>query len=214
MAYLDIKDGNGDLKKLSVTLTGSSGDEYQPNHIIQEISGANIQTIISKLSAISSSVASGGSVQTVTSSQANPVWVTGSMNVDVVVGDLINVTGSVIATPNYSTTTFKNKFVTADNTIDWGVGGGTFTIATASLARKTLTIFNPGPADLYVSLGGGVDNGFSLNTTTTPPTMYSFIVYASGTYFAESSVVSIAHGGYFPSSSLAPSFIVLSTATT
>ena len=214
MAYLDIKDGNGDLKKLSVTLTGSTGDEYQPNHIINEISGASIQTVISKLTDISSSVKSGGSVQTVTSSQANPVWVTGSMNVDVVVGDLINVTGSVIATIDYSTATFKNKFVTSDSTIDWTVASGTFTLATASLARKTLTIFNPGPTDLYVSLGGGTNNGFTLTTTSSAPSVYSFIVYASGTYFAEPSVVSIAHGGFFASSSLASSYLALSTATT
>jgi len=105
MAFLDIKDGNGNDKKLHTSLTGSHLDENMPHNVIQEISGSSISSVITALNQISSSVKTGGSVQTVTSSEASPIWitasyanpipVTGALNVDVQISDLITVTASL-----------------------------------------------------------------------------------------------------------------------
>jgi hypothetical protein len=92
---LDIKDGNGVAKKLFTTITGSGDAEHMPHHIIQDISGSSIQSVIEALNQISSSVKSGGSVQTITASYQNPVPITGSINVDVQISDLITVTSSL-----------------------------------------------------------------------------------------------------------------------
>jgi len=92
---LDIKDGNANSKKLFTTVTGSSNDEHMAHHIVQEISGSNIASVIDILNNISASVKTGGSVQTITASYANPIPITGSINVDVQVSDLITVTSSL-----------------------------------------------------------------------------------------------------------------------
>jgi hypothetical protein len=95
MAFLDIKDGNGNDKKLHTSLTGSHLDENMPHNVIQEISGSSISSVITALNQISSSVKTGGSVQTITASYDNPIPITGSINVDVQVSDLITVTSSL-----------------------------------------------------------------------------------------------------------------------
>jgi|688.fasta_scaffold117088_4 hypothetical protein len=91
---LNIRDGNSNPEKLFTTTTGSDG-EHLPHHIIQEISGSSIASVINILNNISASVKTGGSVQTITASYANPIPITGSINVDVQVSDLITVTSSL-----------------------------------------------------------------------------------------------------------------------
>jgi hypothetical protein len=58
--------------------------------------------------------------------------------------------------------------------------------------------------DLYVALGDtdfASTNGFLLTSTAVAPSYYSFIVYPSGTYFAEPTFVNLKHSGFFVSSS-------------
>lgn len=80
---------------------------------------------------------------------------------------------------------------------------GTFSIASSSTTRKGLTVFNPGPNNLYLALStaGGTTNGFTLTNTASAPSIYSFIIYPSGTYTADSTTVGVNHGGYFISGS-------------
>jgi hypothetical protein len=93
---------------------------------------------------------------------------------------------------------------TSVTSFDWSTtASGTFQIVAASTTRKGLTIFNPGPANLYVvlSTSGGTKNGFTLVDTASAPTMYSFIVYPSGTFQADSTNAGVTYGGYFISGS-------------
>ncbi len=89
---LDILDGNGDAKVVKTTLSSS---QHIPFNVIEEISGSSILSVITALNEISSSVKTGGSVQTITASYANPIPITGSINVDVQISDLITVTSSL-----------------------------------------------------------------------------------------------------------------------
>jgi hypothetical protein len=86
---------------------------------------------------------------------------------------------------------------------------GTFSIASNSTTRKGLTVFNPGPNNLYLALStaGGATNGFTLTNTASAPTLYSFIIYPSGTYTADSTTAGVYHGGYFISGSTSNIFI-------
>jgi hypothetical protein len=86
---------------------------------------------------------------------------------------------------------------------------GTFSIASNSTTRKGLTVFNPGPNNLYLALStaGGTTNGFTLTSTASAPTIYYFIIYPSGTYTADSTTAGVYHGGYFISGSTSNIFI-------
>jgi len=208
---LTIKDGTGSIKYLAVE---SSSYGFIPIH---QISSSNSNPIF------------------ITASFVNPIPVTGNINVDVVVGDLINITASASA-PVYVTgvltvntgsstvnigsvvtvtssvtqpvyvsqkpvTTVNKNFV---NTFDWTIDNGAFAIADEDTNRKGLVLFNPGPYNLYVSLDtDGVvgDKGFIITDTGSSPDLFSFIVYASGTYFADDTTVGVYHAGYFISGS-------------
>lgn len=76
---------------------------------------------------------------------------------------------------------------------------GTFSLAPNSTTRRGLTIFNPGPHNLYIafSTAGSATNGFTLTNTASAPSIYSFIIYPSGTYTADPTTVGVYHGGYF-----------------
>lgn len=96
---------------------------------------------------------------------------------------------------------------TAITSFDWVSpvnASGTFSIAANNDTRKGLTIFNPGPSNLYISLStaGGAQNGLVVNNTSSAPEEYSFIIYASGTYTADETTVGVHHGGYFISGSV------------
>lgn len=143
-------------------------------------------------------------VHYVTASTSNPLPVTGNISVDVVVGDLITVTSSV-SSPVYSllppTTTAG---ISATTSFSWSnAASGTFSLVSYSSTRRGLTVFNPGPYNLYIALSttGGTLNGFTLLNTASAPTVYSFIVYPSGTYTADPTTVNVHHGGYFISGS-------------
>jgi hypothetical protein len=85
---------------------------------------------------------------------------------------------------------------------DWSVDSGTFVVATEDVNRKSLIISNPSAYELYVAVGSGSDNGFLMNSITTPPEQYSFIVYPSGTYTADQYAASLFHACFFISQSI------------
>jgi hypothetical protein len=114
----------------------------------------------------------------ITSSVTSPVYV--------VDAPVTTVAQSAVTTYNYGTS-----------------ASGTFAIASNSTTRKGLTVFNPGPSNLFLALStaGGTTNGFTLASTASAPTLYSFIIYPSGTYTADSTTAGVYHGGYFISGS-------------
>lgn len=199
---LIVKDGAGSTKSLTVE-SGSYG--YIPVH------------------AISSSAGSGSYV---TASANYPVYVTGNVsisqpvNVDVVVGDNIAVTSS-LAAPLYVSSSANSPLLVTGTVINsvspvtsvsqasvtsfvWSTSAsGTFQLAANDTSRKGLTLFNPGPHNLFVALSstGGTLNGFTLVNTASAPTYFSFIIYPSGTYVADSTNVGVHYGGYFVSGS-------------
>lgn len=148
---LVIKDGNGNIKSLTVE---SSSYGYIPVHQI-------------------------------TSSVSAPIYVTGAISVPQL-------------TP---VTTVSQSSVTS---FTWSTAAsGTFQITSSSATRKGLTVFNPGPNNLYVALStaGDAKNGFALTNTASAPAYYSFIIYPSGTYIADQTNVNVNYGGYFISGS-------------
>lgn len=93
-----------------------------------------------------------------------------------------------------------------DATFDWSsAASGTVCLASASFLRKTLTITNPTADDLFVSVGSDAwltgTNGLVVGSPSAGATEYSFILYSSGTYFAEPHNVGMFHGGYMISGS-------------
>lgn len=144
-----------------------------------------------------------GSLITATASLAAPVGVTGTVNVN---NTVLTVTSSLLAPVvayAYSppVTTVAASSVTS---FTWATAAsGTFALASNSITRRGLTVFNPGPYNLYIafSTAGGTTNGFTLINTSSAPTQYSFIVYPSGTYTADGTTVGVYHGGYFISGS-------------
>jgi hypothetical protein len=137
---LSVKDGNGTLTSLKTTLTGS---DHMPHHVIQEISGSNISTIVSKLTDISSSAAA---VQTVTASLANPVYVTGAVqvsqpvSVDLVIGDNVFVTSSLSAPLYVSSSNNSPILITGTVNVDNYPAITTVTASTTSPVPVTGTI--------------------------------------------------------------------------
>ena len=96
------------------------------------------------------------------------------------------------------------------NGIDYSVNSGTFEISNYSMARKSLTVYNPGPNDLYISIGGPTQddpesgsyvNGFLIEQLNVTPASYNFVIYASGTYTADEFTSPFQHGGFFISQS-------------
>ena len=131
---------------------------------------------------------------TVSASLSNPVPVTGTVTM------VSSISSPVYISPIPVTTVSK----TATTSFIWSTAAsGTFNLASESTTRKGLTIFNPGPNNLYVALSTTTDtkNGFTLTNTASAPANYSFIIYPSGTYSAEPNTVGVFHGGYFISGS-------------
>lgn len=93
---------------------------------------------------------------------------------------------------------------------DWGSpASGTVTLASSSIDRKSLTISNPSPQSLYVIIGidnpldpvSQITNQFAIGNTSSIPSEYTFIIYPSGTYFADPHNSGLFHGGYMVSAS-------------
>lgn len=199
---LIIKDGSGNIKSLTVE-SGSYG--YIPVHTLSS---------------------SAGSGSYVTASATYPVYVTGNVsisqpvNVDVVVGDNIAVTSS-LAAPLYVSSSANSPLLVTGTIInsvspvttvsqasvtsfDWSTSAsGTFQLAANDTSRKGLTLFNPGPHNLFIALSstGVTLNGFTLVNTASAPSYFSLILYPSGTYVADSTNVGVHYGGYFISGS-------------
>lgn len=144
----------------------------------------------------------------ITSSINNPVWITGSVlpavtatvNISATASVGATVTASIYGSPSISIQ--KNKFRVGD-TISYSLStSGTFELAQASTSRKGLIVHNPSSTKLYVVLGSGTLNGFTnVQNLQDEPNSYSFILYPSGTYIADLSLVNVFHGGWFVSSS-------------
>ena len=153
----------------------------------------------------------------VTSSFTSPVYVSSSIGKELYVANTattaIHVTSSQInpvVTKNViATIPVRSTFSSFASTINWAGAGssnisGTFILAQTSSVRKGLMFANNTNKDLYVALGDtdfASTNGFLLASTASAPSYYSFIVYPSGTYFAEPAFVNLKHSGFFVSSS-------------
>jgi len=161
--------------------------------------------------------ASDGDPIHITSSFLNPVYISSSIGRELYVANTqttaLYVTSSegypVVTKNAVATSIGRSTFSTFANTIDWaGTGSsnisGTFILAQSSSTRKGLMFANTTNKDLYVALGDtdlAATNGFLLSTTASAPSYYSFILYPSGTYFAEPAFVNMKHSGFFISSS-------------
>jgi len=176
---LIIKDGVGAVKNLTVE-SGSYG--FMPIHYVTSSTSAPVY---------------------ITASLSNPTGITGTVNVNNSVLTVTSSLASPVVTYAYSppVTTVAQSSVTS---FVWNTAAsGTFSLAASSSTRRGLTIFNPGPNNLYIafSTAGGTTNGFTLLNTASAPTYYSLILYASGVYVAEPTLVNVTHGGYFISGS-------------
>lgn len=221
MANLEIKDGAGATRYLRTTLSGS---ENIPHHVIEGV----VTVTSSQTNAV---YVTGGILLTdsevrnypntalwVTSSFANPVYVSSSIGKELYVTNTsttpMYVTSSEIAPlvvkQKSSTIVTRAKFSTYDpGQIDWGSSNparisGTFIIADSSSVRTGILFANNTSENLYVAIGNGdysSTNGFGLSSTASAPYSYSFIVYPSGTYSADSNFVNLKHSGFFVSSS-------------
>lgn len=172
---LIIKDGNGATKSLAVE-SGSAG--YSAIHYVVNNEYTPVYVTVSE-----------------------PLPVTGTINVDVTMGDTINVTSSIQAPLVAQTISYPVNTVsaTAITNFDWSENAGTFCLASNNPSRRGLVVFNPGPNNLYIALSstGDIANGFLISDVATAPALYSFIVYPSGTYTADSTTVGVYHGGFF-----------------
>lgn len=153
----------------------------------------------------------------VTSSFTNPVYVTSSNGKELFVTNTsatpIHVTSSnafpLITKNTIATSVTRTGFSTFAASIDWTSTSpsnvsGTFILAAESSTRKGLMFANSTDKNLYVALGDtdyASTNGFLLISTASVPASYSFVLYPSGTYFAEPGFVNVKHSGFFVSSS-------------
>jgi len=224
---LPIKDGTGSIQYLAVE-SGSYG--YIPIHQVTSsityplyitassasplpITGTiNVDVQVSDLLTVTSSNTnrvwvtgnvSVSEIVTVTSSNTNPVWITGSMTVNTASSE-ITITNTeanaVYVQPRKAQTVTLSGYVHPG----WDTAeSGTFRLAYESSSRKSLMIFNPGPNNLYIAMStnGDSTNGFVISNTSQPPSLYSFIIYPSGTFVGDNTNLNVYYGGYFVSSS-------------
>lgn len=155
---------------IPVQLIGTNGAKAT----IEPLNGRLFVTGAVTVNTGSTTVTLNNAVLTVTSSQTNPVYANPTP-----VG---TVTSTAITSFLWSTSE-----------------SGSFSLASKVSTRRGLTIFNPGPHNLYISLStnGGAKNGFTISNINSAPNVYSFIVYPSGTYIADPTTVGVNYGGYF-----------------
>ena len=159
----------------------------------------------------------------VTSSATYPFFVTSSapINVSFTGSAVKSLSGSAsdayvqVSIAPVATGSVRKRFAPAgytgpqygiDATFNWSTAAsGTVCLASASVSRKSLTITNPTPDNLYISIGSDAwltgTNGFATGDSSSAPTEFSFIIYPSGTYFAEPHNIGMFHGGYMISGS-------------
>jgi len=158
-----------------------------------------------------------GRVVFVSASANSPVSVTSSANKPIYVTNDSYYPVYVTSSESYPVTTkeklpsliVRANFSTFAGTINWAATGssnisGTFILADSSSTRRGLMFANNTNKDLYIALGNtdfASTNGFLLSNTASAPIAYSFVLYPSGTYFAEPSFAGIKHSGFFVSSS-------------
>jgi hypothetical protein len=168
-------------------------------------------------------------VKTTGSSESDRTWVTGSVEVtslpqvSITGTPTVYVTGTVSASIQTSdnnpivvkqktgTDTIRSSFSVFSGDINWASTGssnvsGTFILANSSSTRAALMFANNTSLNLYVALGDNDNsdkNGFGMNSTGSAPYSFSFILFPSGTYFAEPNFVGVKHSGFFVSSSAA-----------
>lgn len=216
---LAIKDGAGSSTNLK---TDFSGGEHTPHHVVDAI---NSTVSITGSTTVSNSQST---ALWITSSATSPFFVSSSIGKELYIANTsttaIYVTSSqanpVVTKDAIATTAVRSTFSTFANTINWaGTGSsnisGTFILAQTSSVRRGLMFANNTNKDLYVALGDtdfASTNGFLLASTASAPSYYSFIVYPSGTYFAEPTFVNVKHSGFFISSSNAD--VQISSVTT
>lgn len=191
---IEIKDANGAITSLKTTELTTN--VHSPHHIIQEISGSNITSVVNALNEISASVKTGGSVQTVTSSAANPLWVTaslanplaitGTIGVDVQISDLITVTSSLTNPVGITgSATINNLAYTTYNASTYTSNVNAFTLVGSSSNRadvdssgsQKVGIFGPTNNRALVDSVGSlqVTGSTTINNT-------SFTSYAGSTH--------------------------------
>jgi hypothetical protein len=138
--------------------------------------------------------------------------VTGNLGSVTIESASINVgTASVRFVPTTTVTRygFSSYGGPGNESIDWTSTAsanvsGTFILASSSSARIGLMFANITDKNLYIAIGdtdAPTKNGFGMNSTASAPYNFSFILYPSGTYFAEPSFVNAKHSGFFVSSS-------------
>lgn len=218
---LIIKDGAGVSQTLK---TGDEGGELITYHAIS----GTVSTIVNNTASITASlenpVGVSGSVDIgiykygIGPGLALTVKLTGStedsaQNVKNVQNEALFVTSSnaypVVIKNSVGSSIARTAFSSFAGTIDWaGTGSsdisGTFILAPSSSTRRGLMFANGTDKNLYIALGDtdlGATNGFLLSTTASAPSLYSFILYPSGTYFADPEFVTFKHSGFFISSS-------------
>ena len=140
----------------------------------------------------------------VTASMTSPVAVTGTVMLASTVNVTSNNSSPVVIKTKAGVTVTRSTF-TPYGAIDYtSSASGTFEFCDEDANRIGLMISNPSQKNLYISVGDNgqyTTNGFTLNSVSQEPQSFSFILYPSGTYFAESGFVSMKHGGFFVSSS-------------
>lgn len=226
---LIIKDGVGSIKSVTVE---SSSYGYIPVHAISSSAGSGsyvtasatyplyVTGNVSISQPVNVDVVVGDSIA-VTSSFGAPLYVSSSANSPLLVTGTISVnTASTISISNTSlnvTSSFAPVTTVTQATVTsfvWNTtASGTFQIASADTARKGLTVFNPGPHNLYIaqSTTGGTTNGFTITDTSSAPSVYSFILYPSGTFVGDSTNTTINYGGYFISGSASSGVYITQT---
>jgi hypothetical protein len=151
---------------------------------------------------------SSGSLIT-TSSYTNPVVVTASFSQPLATKITSSNSDFPYIRHTVPTGAIRNVFSTSDSTINFNdlTNLGAFQIATNNINRKGLTITNPTSQRLFIAIATQASsstagrNGFDLPNNNNDPSGYSFIIYPSGSYFADSTNVTLFYGGFFVSSS-------------
>lgn len=164
---------------------------------------------------------------TVTASSTSPVYVTGAVlaslasnQITASIQDTLIITSSntnpVIIKQKTGLDTVRAGFSVYGGEINWASTSsanvsGTFILADSSPTRTALMFSNKTNGNLYVALGDNDSvekNGFGLTSTSSAPFNYSFVVYPSGSYFADPSFIGVKHSGFFVSSSQVSDYAV------
>ena len=144
-----------------------------------------------------------------------PVHIIESINNAVIV-DSINTAVGVVSTPA-PIAGIAVPYQILSSYFSWmgNPDDGTYIAASYDLTRKGLTIFNPGPYNVYVGIAtdpdAGTTNGFIVSDTSSAPDVYSFILYPSGTYIAEDVFRNFMHGIYFITGAVNPTTLITAT---